>query len=287
MSRRSSRALAWARTSRARWLEVWKQGRLARAGVRRSVARARRHRRCHRGVGRDRGGASNTLLAAIEARISGELTTRTVLLDAQHLTIMSWIYDRGRVKDRTDHEDGFGGDHRRIHRLRQPRPRPAARPWAQAGYGFRRLTSAGRFRGSALSMHRVTGVGPVPCRCDLCAARSACFHAIPNFPKTSGFCSETGSQARRCPGCGYGVFATPDRVFARHASGWIEIFPSYIGIYKYQYMGVVRIHAGIGPRSVCGGIGRGVPMPATRSQETQEMATTAGTNAGMAGGRRS
>lgn len=48
----------------------------------------------------------DTLLAAIEARISGELTTRTVLLDAQHLTIMSWIYDRGRVKDRIDHEDG-------------------------------------------------------------------------------------------------------------------------------------------------------------------------------------
>ncbi|MBU4529463.1 MAG: GTPase HflX [Hoeflea sp.] len=48
----------------------------------------------------------DTLLSAIEARISGELAIRTVVLDAQHLQVMSWIYDRGRVKDRIDHEDG-------------------------------------------------------------------------------------------------------------------------------------------------------------------------------------
>ena len=48
----------------------------------------------------------DTLLSAIEARISGELTIRTIVLDAQQLQVMSWIYDRGRVKDRIDHEDG-------------------------------------------------------------------------------------------------------------------------------------------------------------------------------------
>ncbi|OCW58183.1 GTPase HflX [Hoeflea olei] len=48
----------------------------------------------------------DALLALIEARISGELTTRTVTLSAQQLPIMSWIYERGRVKTRIDHEDG-------------------------------------------------------------------------------------------------------------------------------------------------------------------------------------
>lgn len=48
----------------------------------------------------------DTLLSAVEAQISGELTTRTVLLQANQLPVMSWIYDRGRVKDRIDHEDG-------------------------------------------------------------------------------------------------------------------------------------------------------------------------------------
>ena len=48
----------------------------------------------------------DALLSAIETRISGKLTTRTVRLDARQLPVMSWIYDRGRVKDRIDHEDG-------------------------------------------------------------------------------------------------------------------------------------------------------------------------------------
>jgi GTP-binding protein HflX len=48
----------------------------------------------------------DNLLEAIEARISGELTTRTVVLGADRLPVMSWIYERGRVKDRIDHEDG-------------------------------------------------------------------------------------------------------------------------------------------------------------------------------------
>ena len=46
------------------------------------------------------------LLAAVEARISGKLTTRTVTLSSQQLQVMSWIYERGRVKNRIDHEDG-------------------------------------------------------------------------------------------------------------------------------------------------------------------------------------
>ncbi len=46
------------------------------------------------------------LLSVIEARISGELTTRTVLLTTRQLPVMSWIYDRGRVKNRIDQEDG-------------------------------------------------------------------------------------------------------------------------------------------------------------------------------------
>ena len=48
----------------------------------------------------------DTLLSVIEARISGELVTRTVTLTTRQLPIMSWIYDRGRVKSRIDHEDG-------------------------------------------------------------------------------------------------------------------------------------------------------------------------------------
>ena len=48
----------------------------------------------------------DTLLSVIEARISGELVTRTVTLTTRQLPIMSWIYDRGRVKIRIDHEDG-------------------------------------------------------------------------------------------------------------------------------------------------------------------------------------
>ena len=167
----------------------------------------------------------DTLLAAIEARISGELTTRTVLLDAQHLTIMSWIYDRGRVKDRTDHEDGsveITAEFTASDSLDLDRQLGLG---AQAGYGFRRLTSAGRFRGARHFPCIVDRGWPRPLPLRLMRGTvGGAFHAIPNFPKTSGFCSETGSQARRCPGCGYGVFATPDRVFARHASGWIEIF---------------------------------------------------------------
>ena len=46
------------------------------------------------------------LLSAVEARISGELALRTIVLTAQQLQVMSWIYDRGRVKNRIDHEDG-------------------------------------------------------------------------------------------------------------------------------------------------------------------------------------
>ncbi|MBU2485882.1 MAG: GTPase HflX [Alphaproteobacteria bacterium] len=48
----------------------------------------------------------DVLLAEIEARISGELTTRTVRLSAAQLPVMSWIYERGRVRERVDHEDG-------------------------------------------------------------------------------------------------------------------------------------------------------------------------------------
>ncbi|WP_322989871.1 GTPase HflX [Hoeflea sp.] len=53
-----------------------------------------------------KGEGVDTLLTAVESRISGELVTRTVRLGTQQLQVMSWIYDRGRVKDRIDHEDG-------------------------------------------------------------------------------------------------------------------------------------------------------------------------------------
>jgi len=53
-----------------------------------------------------KGGGVDTLLSAIEARISGKLTTRTILLTAQQLPVMSWIYEHGRVKSRIDHDDG-------------------------------------------------------------------------------------------------------------------------------------------------------------------------------------
>ncbi|MDP3524428.1 MAG: GTPase HflX [Hoeflea sp.] len=48
----------------------------------------------------------DTLLSAIETRISGELVTRTIVLQTHQLQVMSWIYDRGRVQSRVDHEDG-------------------------------------------------------------------------------------------------------------------------------------------------------------------------------------
>ncbi|WP_299863547.1 GTPase HflX [uncultured Hoeflea sp.] len=48
----------------------------------------------------------DALLAAIETRISGELAIRTVKLEPEQLTVMSWIYERGRVRSRIDHEDG-------------------------------------------------------------------------------------------------------------------------------------------------------------------------------------
>jgi len=53
-----------------------------------------------------KGEGVDTLLSAVEERISGKLTTRTILLTAQQLQVMSWIYERGRVKSRVDHEDG-------------------------------------------------------------------------------------------------------------------------------------------------------------------------------------
>lgn len=46
------------------------------------------------------------LLEGIETRISGELSMRTVRLSSAQLPVMSWIYERGRVKSRIDHEDG-------------------------------------------------------------------------------------------------------------------------------------------------------------------------------------
>ncbi|MEQ8481404.1 MAG: GTPase HflX [Hoeflea sp.] len=46
------------------------------------------------------------LLDGIETRISGELSMRTVRLGSTQLPIMSWIYERGRVRSRIDHEDG-------------------------------------------------------------------------------------------------------------------------------------------------------------------------------------
>lgn len=52
------------------------------------------------------GEGTDTLLSIIEAQLSGELATRTVTLGAHQLPVMSWIYDRGRVKNRIDHEDG-------------------------------------------------------------------------------------------------------------------------------------------------------------------------------------
>lgn len=48
----------------------------------------------------------DALLAAIETRISGELAVRTVKLEPDQLMVMSWIYERGRVRSRIDHEDG-------------------------------------------------------------------------------------------------------------------------------------------------------------------------------------
>ena len=53
-----------------------------------------------------KGEGVDALLNAVEERISGKLTTRTILLTAQQLPVMSWIYERGRVKSRVDHEDG-------------------------------------------------------------------------------------------------------------------------------------------------------------------------------------
>ncbi|GAB5460976.1 GTPase HflX [Hoeflea alexandrii] len=53
-----------------------------------------------------KGEGVDTLLAAIETRISGELVMRTVRLSSDQLPVMSWIYERGRVKERIDHEDG-------------------------------------------------------------------------------------------------------------------------------------------------------------------------------------
>ncbi len=53
-----------------------------------------------------KGEGVDTLLAAIETRISGELVMRTVRLSSGQLPVMSWIYERGRVKERIDHEDG-------------------------------------------------------------------------------------------------------------------------------------------------------------------------------------
>ncbi|WP_417411758.1 GTPase HflX [Hoeflea sp.] len=53
-----------------------------------------------------KGEGVDALLSAVEERISGKLTTRTILLTAQQLPVMSWIYERGRVKSRVDHEDG-------------------------------------------------------------------------------------------------------------------------------------------------------------------------------------
>ena len=53
-----------------------------------------------------KGDGVDALLSEIEARISGELTTRNVRLGANQLQVMSWIYERGRVKNRIDHEDG-------------------------------------------------------------------------------------------------------------------------------------------------------------------------------------
>lgn len=48
----------------------------------------------------------DALLAAIETRISGELAVRAVKLEPDQLMVMSWIYERGRVHSRVDHEDG-------------------------------------------------------------------------------------------------------------------------------------------------------------------------------------
>ncbi|MDF1608941.1 GTPase HflX [Hoeflea sp. YIM 152468] len=53
-----------------------------------------------------KGEGIDSLLTAVEARISGKLSTRTTVLTSQQLPVMSWIYERGRVKSRIDHEDG-------------------------------------------------------------------------------------------------------------------------------------------------------------------------------------
>ena len=53
-----------------------------------------------------KGDGIDALMTAVESRISGKLTTRTILLTGQQLPVMSWIYERGRVKSRVDHEDG-------------------------------------------------------------------------------------------------------------------------------------------------------------------------------------
>jgi GTP-binding protein HflX len=53
-----------------------------------------------------KGEGVDALLEEIETRISGELVMRTVRLSSEQLPVMSWIYERGRVKERIDHEDG-------------------------------------------------------------------------------------------------------------------------------------------------------------------------------------
>jgi GTP-binding protein HflX len=53
-----------------------------------------------------KGEGVDALLEEIETRISGELVMRTVRLSSEQLPVMSWVYERGRVKERIDHEDG-------------------------------------------------------------------------------------------------------------------------------------------------------------------------------------
>jgi len=88
-----------------RMLEVWNKVDLLDADAAESL-----HARAASGeaivVSALKGEGVDALLSSVEARISGKLTTRTILLTAQQLPVMSWIYERGRVKSRINNEDG-------------------------------------------------------------------------------------------------------------------------------------------------------------------------------------
>mgnify|MGYP002265652504 CR=1 FL=1 len=88
-----------------RMLEVWNKVNLLEADAAEAL-RARAASGEAIVVSALKGDGIDALMTAVESRISGKLTSRTILLTAQQLPVMSWIYERGRVKNRVDNEDG-------------------------------------------------------------------------------------------------------------------------------------------------------------------------------------